>query len=122
MDFVVTNRDTLNRLRRDSSLRRTVRRIKIDSRLELGDAGKLESQINRSYFSCGCRSGILTVYAALALVGATWRIAPGITAWVWWKVALVGIIAAFVGKVAGLLVGRYRLKRALDRLDQSLPV
>lgn len=121
MDFVINNRNALNRVRSERSLRRTIRRIKIGLHADNVNVGELESRINNSYFSCGCQSGALAVHAALVIAGATWLFTPDLIDWVWWKVALVAFLAGLVGKFAGLTFNRFKLNQALVQLEAAQP-
>lgn len=117
MEFVIHDRESLNRLRNDRSLKSSVRRIRV--RLNnVVDAAELETRLNRSYFACGCQSGAFAVYLALAFAGSTHWLAPTLVEWVWWKIAAMVLGAALLGKIVGLYIGRAQFKRALERLDQ----
>ena len=119
MDFIIDDRKALYRLRDNRSLRRTIRRIKIGPSAGIIDRESLESQINKSYFACGCRVGAIAVYAALVAVGAGWWRHSSLTS-SWWKVTLLVLFSAVFGKFSGLSVSRYRLNQALHTLDKLL--
>ena len=120
MDFVISDRAALERLRHDRVLRRTIKWITLDGSVPVPDARALESRINRDYFACGCEISVAAVLAAVVTAGGVWLAAPALVTWAWWVVALVIAGAAVAGKAAGLMLARYRLRRAFDMLERSL--
>lgn len=118
--LVLRGPESLRRLR-DPNTKRVVRRIVVaDPRLDGADATRLEQQLNRWYFACGCEQGSAAVL--LTLMVSVWGgIANDFDGpFVWWRVLVYAMVAALVGKAAGLAVARLRLRALLRRLEVSI--
>ncbi|WP_434811841.1 hypothetical protein [Microbacterium sp. bgisy189] len=81
---------------------------------------RIERDLNRHYAACGCTQGSAAVMATLAIsvVGA---IATGFSApFAWWQVLLYLAGAALVGKGAGLVWSRSRMRVLVRSLRRRL--
>jgi hypothetical protein len=92
--------------------------------LEPGSRAAFESRINRDYRACGCEiSAAATVAAMVGYVAYVVLRDVAVRDHVIRVVALgfaVVIVAAVVGKVAGRLIARRRLRRTLAALERHM--
>ena len=109
---------TLETLRTERTLRRTVSRIAIRSRTA-GAIHPLEAALNRHYFACGCAQGAVGVYLGAAVATAMWLGGFGLAEWRWWNLASVALGCSLVGKLAGIMASRWRLRTIYRELGRE---
>ncbi|MBI3150125.1 MAG: hypothetical protein HYZ17_16600 [Betaproteobacteria bacterium] len=115
--YELTGPETLARLR-SAPMKQCIRSIAVvDSRLPDDQARALERQLNRWYFACGCEQGSLAVLLTLLTSVAGGLRAGFDGALAWWCIVGYVMVAAFVGKVLGLLYAKARLRGLYRRLD-----
>lgn len=116
MDYILNNMNSLQKLQYDRDLKNSIRRIRVNT----GDtfqAKIFELKLNKYYFACGCQSGTIAVYLSMLLCFLLWW-SPDFNPFVsWLRIAIIIAISAFVGKLIGLLVSRYRLKKMFRVLE-----
>jgi len=105
--------------------RRRFERIAIEvDRLEPGRRTDLERRLNRAYRACGCELGAAATVAALvgcmayAMLGGTITRENAIR--VGALGSLIVVLAALVGKAAGLWLARRRLNATLAELQAEM--
>jgi hypothetical protein len=88
------------------------------------DAKSWETRLSRYYFACGCEAGSVVLLVALAAYVVALAMAPGGFGAATWRDAvagvLVGFVAAGVGKAAGLIYARWRLRRTIRSLVSAV--
>jgi hypothetical protein len=115
VEYLIHDLASLEKLQMDKSLKQSIRRIKIDLGRDL-DFKTYERQLNQNYFACGCKTGSLVVALTLAPGFILWLLDQDSSIWVWWKVVLVVVAAAFAGKIIGLGLARIKLRRLFGEL------
>lgn len=116
MEYLITNIDSLEKLKSDKNIKNSIRKIKLNL-LDNNATQLYERKINKYYFACGCQEGAFLVY--LTLFGSL------LICWVsginiltnWWKIVIVLAISALTGKLSGLLLSRYKLKKIFRTLE-----
>lgn len=113
----VVGLDSLERLRA-SSTKRVIRSIVVVAPELPPDAvRRLERQLNRWYFACGCEQGSMAVLGTL-LSCLTIGICLGFDgALEWWRIALYMMAAALAGKALGLAYAKVRLRGLYRRIE-----
>lgn len=121
MDYYIRDIDSLKKLSQEKNLKNTIRKIKLSF-----DAGKevnaSEQKLNKYYFACGCKEGAITVYVVLFCSFILWWSSGFIIVGSWWKFIIVIACAALIGKVTGLIINKYKLKKVLHDLERQLTV
>lgn len=112
MEFIIDSVASLDRLRSTGD-RSAIGRIRL--------AGPLaddhdERALNQAYFACGCELGSLTVMATLVGSMVLGLLQGYDGALVWWRILLYLAAAAAIGKVAGLIIARFQLRRLYSKL------
>jgi hypothetical protein len=108
---------SLERLR-DPSTKRVIRRIAvIDPAWPADTARRLERQLNRWYFSCGCELGSVAVLATLLACTATGFVAGFDGPLTWWRILAYAMLAALAGKLLALAYAGARLSGLYRRLE-----
>jgi hypothetical protein len=107
MDYILNDIGALERLKREKMLKHGIRRIV--SPLQ-------EKQLNRYYFACGCREGAIGVYLSLFCFGLFWWRNGFVGISAWW-VLVIAAVASFIGKISGLVLSRYRLRKVYRELE-----
>ena len=120
MKYVLSNREELADLRnRNSNFKMSLRRIAIESNTVQDK--RIEKQLNKHFFACGCQSGsvfvLITLISSL-IIGLMYGF-HGIL--IWWKILIYMSIAAIVGKCLGLLWSHMHLRRIYKQLNIMLP-
>lgn len=109
--------DSLERLRA-SSTKRVIRSITVvDSELPTDAARRLEQQLNRWYFACGCEQGSMAVLVTLLVCSATGLVAGFDGPFEWWRIVGYVMAAALGGKALGLAYAKARLSGLYRRLE-----
>ena len=94
---------------RSRSARRDVSRIVLAFKRDDVD----ERAINRGLRACGCDTGAIFLFIAIASMLIAfefgWRAS-------WWIVGAIVFGAALVGKIAGIVFAEWRLRATIDRL------
>jgi hypothetical protein len=119
MEYTIKDKPTLDRLRQDRTLKLGLRAIKI----EVGgsaDVKSCERKLNRYYFACGCTAGQIAVMCSLVMLGLLWLVDKDSGLLTWWRVVAGIFASALVGKIAGLVVSHYLLRRTYSRLEKLL--
>lgn len=114
MDYILNDAKALERLRRDKILKHSIRRIVVGSG-ENGLIASFQKTLNKNYFACGCREGAIGVYMSLLCFGIVWW-RNGFRGSAWW-VLVVAVVASIVGKIFGLVLSRYRLRKVFRKLE-----
>lgn len=113
----LTGPDSFERLRA-SSTKRVIRSITVVApELPTDAARRLERQLNRWYFACGCEQGSLAVLVMLLAC-----LTAGITAgfdglFEWWRIVGYVMAAALGGKALGIAYAKARLRGLYRRLE-----
>jgi hypothetical protein len=111
----------LNRRRREGRPARLV--LDVEGLAE-ADAKRWEARLSRYYFACGCESGSVALLIALAAYVIALALAPGGFGAANWRHVVagvaVGFVAAGIGKVAGLIHARWRLRTTIRSLAGTL--
>jgi len=108
--------DSLERLRA-SSTKRVIRSIAVvDPVLPTDAARRLERQLNRWYFACGCEQGSMAVLVTLLACLATGLVAGFDGPFEWWRIVGYVMAAALGGKALGLAYAKARLRGLYRRL------
>lgn len=81
---------------------------------------RLERQINRAYFACGCETGSIAVMAALVTSVAGGFVFGFAGHFEWWRIIAYLAGAAFAGKLLGLATARIQLGRAVSKLSGTV--
>lgn len=116
MEYIVSDMASLKKLRDERWLKNSIRII----RLTMGDGIQIktyEQKLNKHYFDCGCKSGAISVYLTIFLGFIFLWGSDFLTSISWWGIVAIVVVAAFVGKLIGLLISRYRLKRMFWLLE-----
>lgn len=109
--------DSLERLRA-SSTKRVIRSIAVvDPELPTDAARRLERQLNRWYFACGCEQGSMAVLVTLLACSATGLVAGFDGPFEWWRIVGYVMAAALGGKALGLAYAKARLRGLYRRLE-----
>ena len=118
MKYTICNREDLAKLK-DANLKMSIRSILIGHNAVQNS--RIEKQLNRHYFACGCQSGsvfvLLTLFVSL-LSGFIYGFRGPV---LWWKIMLYMAAAAVIGKAAGLLWSHLRLRSLYRQLYTLLP-
>jgi hypothetical protein len=118
MKYIVSNREELAELR-NATLKMSLRSIAIESNA-VQDA-RIEKQLNRHYFACGCQSGSVCVLLTLlvsVIVGFMYGFHGTM---IWWRILIYMAVAAIAGKCIGLLWSYVRLRKLYRQLGSLLP-
>lgn len=115
--FELAGPDSLERLRA-SSTKRVIRSITLVApELPTDVARRLERQLNRWYFACGCEQGSLSVLMML-LACLTVGIVAGFDGPLqWWRIVAYVMAAALGGKALGIAYAKARLRGLYRRLE-----
>ena len=116
MDYQLKDIETLQKLRQERWLRSSIRRIKVTPNDSL-QAKRIEKKLNRYYFACGCEEGSLAVFLTMSILFLIWWSRGFVSFIRWWKLAAIIAAAALAGKLIGLAVNRYRLKKMFRVLE-----
>ena len=119
MEYVISNKTSLDKLENDKSLKRTIRRIKIDMGSN-ENFSKLEKQLNRHYFACGCETGTFAVLITFLVGCIIWLTDAAPIIWVWWKVLSILFLSSLFGKIIGLGISHMKLRRLLRELKVKM--
>ena len=119
MEYILNNIDSLQRLRRDRTLKNIVRKIKVTSK-DANLASVFEKKLNKYYFACGCAEGQLAVWFNILVFSLLWIIDRNTNFLVWWKLVPCLFASALFGKLAGLLINHLRLQRMYSELEGLL--
>lgn len=88
------------------------------------DAKRWEARLSRYYFACGCEAGSVVLLVALAVYVVAVGLAPGGFGAATWRDAVAGVVVGFVaagvGKAAGLIHARWRLRTTIRSLASAL--
>ena len=88
------------------------------------DAKTWEAKLSRYYFACGCELGSAVLLVALPAYVVALALAPGGFRSATWRDAvagvLIGFVAAGVGKAAGLIHARWRLRTTVRSLAKAV--
>ncbi len=118
MKYIICNQEDLAKLQ-NAHLKMSIRSIFIGHN-DLQNS-RIEKQLNRHYFACGCQSGsvavLLTLFVSL-LSGFKYGFDGPV---LWWKILLYMAAAAIAGKAAGLLWSHLRLRSLYRQLFSLLP-
>lgn len=101
------------------------RTIELDApHLPPDEQASWQARLARDYGGCGCETGRYFMAAGLLAIALLMWQTWGLVGWSWldrglWAFAIL-FAAAFVGKVAGLLVARLRLRQAVAELSARL--
>ncbi len=116
MEYLLNDISSLRKLRRESMLKNSIRKIKLIMD-DPSQAKTLEQRLNKYYFSCGCHMGSVAVSIALLFAFLLWWYS-GFTMFIsWWKIVIIIAACAFTGKLTGLFISRYRLKKLFHVLE-----
>lgn len=119
MEYIIKDRDSFDKLRNDKNFSNSIRKIK----LEIGEntiSERYERILNKTYFACGCQEGAMAVYATLFICIIVWLAGDFAIMQNWWTIFIAMAISAVVGKITGIIVSRYRLKKALEDLGNYI--
>ncbi len=113
----LAGRDSLERLRA-SSTKRVIRSIVVVApELPTDTVRRLERQLNRWYFACGCEQGSMAVLGTL-LVCSTIGIFAGFDGPLeWWRIVGYMMAAALAGKALGIAYAKVRLRGLYRRIE-----
>lgn len=115
--FELAGPDSLERLRA-SSTKRVIRSIAVvDPELPTDAARRLERQLNRWYFACGCEQGSISVLVTLLVCSATGLAAGFHGSFEWWRIVGYVMAAALAGKALGLAYAKARLRGHYRQLE-----
>lgn len=115
MEYVISNKTSLEKLENDKSLKQTVRHIKIELSNDT-DLSEYERQLNRHYFSCGCETGSFMVFLTVLAGFVIWLTDIAPTIWVWWKILIILFLSALLGKITGLCISKIKCRCLLKKL------
>lgn len=108
---------SLERLRA-SSTKRVIRSIVVVApELPTGAARRLERQLNRWYFACGCEQGSMAVLVTLLACSTTGIFAGFDGPFEWWRIVGYVMAAALGGKALGIAYAKARLRGLYRRLE-----
>ena len=109
--------DSLERLRA-SSTNRVIRSIVVVAPESPTDAARrLERQLNRWYFACGCEQGSMAVLVTLLACSTTGIFAGFDGPFEWWRIVGYVMAAALGGKALGIAYAKARLRGLYRRLE-----
>jgi hypothetical protein len=94
-------------------LKRELRSIKIELDAASEEVKSYEQKINRYYFACGCTMGEIAVFSTLLVFGVIWLLDRDSVLLTWWEIVGGVFVAALIGKIIGLVLGRYLLKKTV---------
>ena len=122
---VIETAADLRALQRKTSYRDTADDIQLDvSHLDPDESERWERALNRYAFSCGCELGSAFLVAAIIAYLGVRALQPlGLGAIGWQQVGIalaIGVVAALVGKLVGLLYARIRLQLTVEGLHRRL--
>ncbi len=116
MNYSVNNMDSLEKLRKDKSIKQSIRKVMLDIP-DKNLVQRLERKLNKHYFACGCQEGAFSVYLALfGVILSCWLLHINIIS-SWWRILTVLAIAALFGKLFGLLLSSFKLKKIYHNLE-----
>ena len=118
MEYVIRDLKSLEKLQHDSSLKMSIRKIRIDLSSSL-DIKQYEHQLNESYFACGCKAGSITLSITILVILIAWLIFPEASIWGWWQLLFIIFSAALIGKMFGLILAKFRLRYLIKALRMS---
>ncbi len=126
LPVVVRSGGELERILGRSTRRRTRRRFVLElPGMATGATQSLERRLNRLANACGCAEGAMCGLVGL-VAGAVWVACAG-GSWDLGRVARAagaalacGVAGAVVGKVSGLALARYRLRRLVTVLARQM--
>lgn len=121
MDYLISNLDSLNRLKQEKDLKHSIRKIRLEI-LNLEQSGKIEARLNRYYFACGCKEGAFGVYLSLLCCLLLWLNAGFLPITSWWKIFAILATSALIGKLSGLLLSKLKLKKTLNEIEKALRI
>jgi len=116
MEYLITDLDSLVRLEKEKNLKTSIRKIKLNLE-DKSFSQPYERKINRYYFACGCSEGAVAVYISLFCSFLALWITGFETIHIWWKIIIVVTFSAIAGKLYGLLISKYRLKKLFRILE-----
>jgi len=109
--------ESLERLRA-SSTKRVIRSIAVVApELPTDAACRLERQLNRWYFACGCEQGSISVLVTLLACSTTGLVAGFDGPFEWWRIVGYVMAAALGGKALGMAYAKARLRGLYRRLE-----
>ena len=88
------------------------------------EAARWIEKLDKLQGECGCDIGARVFFAALVIYPAVWYwlLRPRLSSL--WYAALIGVVVLFLaaglGKLTGILVARFRLRRAIHTLQARL--
>ena len=117
MKYIIRNQEDLARLR-NATLKMSLRSIVIESSAVQNT--RIEKQLNRYYFACGCQSGSVCVLLTLLVSVIFGFIYDFRGPMIWWKILIYMAISAITGKGIGLLWSYMQLRKLYRQLDPLL--
>jgi hypothetical protein len=118
MKYIVSNQEELAELR-NATLKMSLHSIAIES--DAVQDSRLEKQLNRHYFACGCQSGSVCVLLTLLASAVAGLLYGFHGTFLWWKILIYLAVAAIVGKCLGLFWSHVQLHKIYRQLSSLLP-
>ncbi len=117
MEYIIHDMISFEKLRNEKTYKNSIRRIKLD----IADqtlSKKIEKRLNRHYFACGCMEGAIAVYASILVCVAIWLWGNFIFSRHWMIFVFTILGSALAGKLFGLVLSHYRLKKTFSELEK----
>lgn len=121
MEYVIKDRFSFEKFRSDKNFKYSIRKIKLD----IGDnalSRQYERKLNKNYFACGCTEGAIAVYGTLLTLLLIWLWGGFSLKSDWWIIVAAVTTAALAGKLIGILLSKYRLKKVFAALDAYIDI
>ncbi|MCC6281808.1 MAG: hypothetical protein IT262_14465 [Saprospiraceae bacterium] len=119
MNYIVSDKVSLERLMMDKTIKNSFRRIKLEF-ANFENTKEWEDKINKNYFACGCETGSMAVCAVLVIFVVLWSIGSLFAIFTWWKMIATIFAAALTGKIAGLVLSHFQLQKLVKELEAAL--
>ncbi len=119
MEYLISNLDSLDKLRQEKDLKHSIRKIRLEV-ANLEQTVSFEKRLNRYYFACGCKEGAIGVYLSLLGCLLFWWSAGFSPITAWWKIIPILAASALMGKLSGLLLSKIKLNKTLNEIERNL--
>ncbi|CAZ98433.1 hypothetical protein Q4603_09370 [Zobellia galactanivorans] len=118
MIYIVKDLASLEELKSNPNLKQVYRKIQLDENLPLST--RYSKQLNKYYYACGCQEGSMAVFACMVGMATAYFVTDGQFFDTWWKGIAVLVIAALLGKTAGIVYAKLKLNETLRALKKAL--
>lgn len=118
MNYIISDIESLEKLTKDKNLRNSIRKIQLN--LKITNIESYSKQINKYYFSCGCKQGAISFFVSILIVIFIYFTIDSFIFKKWWYIALYLFLGTLIGKIYGIIFKEVMIKKIIKTLKKEL--